>query len=188
MGPYVGSSSSDTPKMTPREIEEYRALRATIQQRGTARVWIFVVGLLGWGALTVATAALAELPVATLLPLLILAAIFEVVLALHTGVERVGRYIQVFLEDEGSGWEHQAMAYGRTFPGGSSDPLFTPYFLTAALLNFVPAVLARPQPIEYGVVGTMHLLFMARLVLARRRASRQRALDLEHFQRLKAQR
>ena len=31
--------------MTPRELEEYRALRETIRERGTARVWIFVVGL-----------------------------------------------------------------------------------------------------------------------------------------------
>ena len=30
--------------MTARELEEYRALRATIRERGTARVWIFVVG------------------------------------------------------------------------------------------------------------------------------------------------
>ena len=171
--------------MTPRELEEYRALGATIRERGTARVWIFLAGLLGWAALTVATAALAELPVATLLPLLILAADFEVVLTLHTGVERIGRYIQVFLEDEGVGWEHEAMAYGRSFPAGSSDPLFTPYFLIAALFNFVPVILAGPLPIEYGVVGTIHLSFMVRLVLARRQASHQRAIDLERFQKLK---
>jgi len=29
--------------MTPRELEEYRALRHTIRERGTARVWIFVI-------------------------------------------------------------------------------------------------------------------------------------------------
>ena len=85
--------------MTPREIEEYRALRATIRERSTARLWIVLAGLTAWAALTLATAALAELPIATLLPLLVLALTFEIVFALHTGVERVGRYIQVFFED-----------------------------------------------------------------------------------------
>ena len=51
--------------MTPRELEEYRALRATIRERGTARVWILIVGLLGWAGLVTAKAALAALPTAT---------------------------------------------------------------------------------------------------------------------------
>ena len=84
--------------MTPRELEEYRTLRDTIRQRGTARVWVFLAGFGMWAALTVATAALAALPVATLLPLLILAAAFEAVFSLHVGVERIGRYVQVFFE------------------------------------------------------------------------------------------
>ena len=122
-GEPLQQKSSD---MTPRELEEYSALRATIRERGTARVWVFLAGLAIWAALTVATAALASLPVATLLPLLTLAATFEIVFALHTGVERIGRYIQVFFEAPGErSWEHTAMAYGRMFPGGGSDPLFT---------------------------------------------------------------
>ena len=88
--------------MTPRELEEYTALRETIRERGTARVWIFVAGLVAWAALVIATAALAALPVATLLPLLILAGTFEAVFSLHAGVERVGRYIQVFFEEGSS--------------------------------------------------------------------------------------
>src|SRR5947208_9263461 len=77
--------------MTPRELEEYSALRATIRERGTARVWVFLAGLALWAALTIATAALVSLPVAALLPLLTLAATFEMVFALHTAVERIGR-------------------------------------------------------------------------------------------------
>ena len=53
------------------------------------------------------------------LPLLALAGVFEAVFALHTGVERVGRYIQVFYESEtpdSSNWEYTAMAFGRPFP------------------------------------------------------------------------
>jgi hypothetical protein len=86
--------------MTPRELEEYRTLRDTIRQRGTTRIWVFLAGLTAWAALTVATAALAALPIATLLPLLILAAAFEAVFSLHVGVERIGRYVQVFFEDD----------------------------------------------------------------------------------------
>ena len=43
-----------------------------------------------------AVASLAAIPVATLLPLVLLAACFEAIFALHTGVERIGRYLQVF--------------------------------------------------------------------------------------------
>src|SRR3954465_15690792 len=42
--------------MADRDVEEYKALRATIRQRGTARAWIFVAGLAAWAALTLATA------------------------------------------------------------------------------------------------------------------------------------
>ena len=60
--------------MTSREREEYRALRATIRERGTARVWLFVVGIMAWAALLFATASVTpELPIAVLLPLLALA-------------------------------------------------------------------------------------------------------------------
>jgi hypothetical protein len=173
--------------MTAREIEEYRALRDTIRERSSLRVWVVLVGLTAWGAMTIATGALAELPVSTLLPLLILSASFEIVFSLHTGVERVGRYIQVFFENETTdrGWEHQAMAYGRAFPGGGSDPLFAVCFWAATVLNLVPAVLARPAPIEWAVVGTVHGFVLARVALARRQASGQRSRDLERFQRLK---
>ena len=166
--------------MTPREVEEYRALRDTIRQRGTTRIWVFLAGLIAWGALTIATAALASLPVATFLPLLILAATFEGVFSLHVGVERIGRYIQVFLEADG-GWEHVAMAVGRPLKGTSSDPLFTAHFLIAIVLNIVPALLAQPVAIEVWVVLAVHVLVVARILLAHRVATHQRAADLKRF-------
>src|SRR5262245_7634051 len=99
--------------MTSREIEEYRALRDTIRERGTTRVWVVLAGHIGWASLVVATSALAPLPVMPLLPLAVLATAFEIVFALHTSVERIGRYIQVFFEgNEARGWEHAAMTYG----------------------------------------------------------------------------
>jgi hypothetical protein len=46
-------------------------------------------------------------------------------------------------------------------------------------------MLAGAVPIEYAVVGAIHLLFIARLLAARRRAAHQRAGDLERFQQIK---
>jgi hypothetical protein len=174
--------------MTPRELEEFRALRDTVRSRGTARVWVFLAGMVGWGALSIATASLAALPVATFLPLLIISITFEAVFSLHVGVERIGRYIQVFLEDDGDGWEHVAMALGPPLKGTSSDPLFSSYFILATLLNIVPAILAQPVPLEVGVVGGVHLIFIVRVFVAKNIASRQRAADLVRFTDLKNKR
>lgn len=175
--------------MTPRELEEFQALRATIRERGTQRIYVFLAVMIAWAAGTIATAALAALPVATLLPLLLLASGFEAIFQLHTGVERVGRYLQVFYSDpeasdSGRDWERVVMTYGQAHRGGS-DPLFTLYFALATLLNFVPVILAEPVRIEVIVVGTIHLLFVARLVTAKRAASRQRATDLSRFEHIK---
>jgi hypothetical protein len=172
--------------MTPREVEEYRALRATIRERGSLRVVLFLVAVVAWAAATIATAALAALPVATVLPLFVLASGFESVFAVHTGVERIGRYLQVFYEEDGTReWERTAMAYGRAFRGGGPDALFTSYFYFATLLNFVPVLLAEPVRLEVGVVGTVHLFFVARVFVAHRASAHQRAQDLERFQRIK---
>jgi hypothetical protein len=170
--------------MTPREVEEYRALRATIRERGTTRIWVVVVGFAVWGALLIATAALAALPVAVLLPLLMLSVVFETALALHVGVERIGRYIQVFLEEQ-PGWEHSTLAFGLRFGAAGPDPLFGSHFWLATAVNFVPALLAEPMPIEWGVVGAVHVAFAVRVFAARHRAARQRTLDLERFRQLK---
>lgn len=172
--------------MTPREIEEYKALRATIRERGTTRVWLVVIGLAAWTAVAVASAALVALPVATLLPLVLLATVFEAAFALHTGVERIGRYLQVFHEDDGQGWEHQAMAFGQTPGPKGPDPLFTRHFALAIVANVIPAALAQPVPVEWAVVGAFHAALVARVFVARRHAAQQRAVDLERFRRLRA--
>lgn len=178
--------------MSSRELEEYIALRATIRERGTTRVWTFLVGLALWSGLVIATAASMALPIATLLPLLVLAGLFEAVYALHVGIERIGRYLQVFHEADEEGrpalrsWEHTAMAFGMSAPPGSSrDPLFSVYFWLAAVANFVPAILAGALPVEWTVIGLAHAVFIARIVGARRYTSRQRALDLEQFRKLR---
>jgi hypothetical protein len=184
--------------MTGREHDEYGALRATIRERGTARVCIFVAGIVAWTAATIATAALASSPIASLLPLLLLACVFEAIFALHVGVERIGRYLQVFHEGSGEsggsresqgsiGWESTAMAFGRPHGAATTDALFTVPFLLAAVFNIAPALLLNPIRAELIFVGGAHVLFVLRLVVARVAASRQRAIDLERFKKLRAE-
>jgi len=173
--------------MTVREKAEYTALRATIRARGTSRVYVFAGGMVGWAALTLATAVVATTPVATMLPLLALAAIFEAVFALHVGVERIGRYLQVFYEtDETEArWEHTAMSFGRPSGAPASDALFAAIFLLAAAFNVMPALIMEPTRPELVFIGGAHALFLLRLATARAAASKQRAIDLERFQQLK---
>lgn len=175
--------------MTSRELEEYRALRETIRERGTARHWIVLVGFGLWASLTLTAVVVTAVPVATLLPLFVLAVMFEVIFALHTGVERVGRYLQVYFEnpDETARWEHVAMSYGREFGGGGIDALFTPIFWAATVLNFIPVMLSGTMAIDWTVVGVVHLLFVARVWSGRRQAGRQRAIDLQRFTKLKSE-
>ena len=184
--PRDGSITTET--MTARDHEEYRALRATIRERGTARVCIFAGGIVAWAAATIATAALASTPLATLLPLLVLASVFEAVFALHVGVERIGRYLQVFHETAAPAlpalpdppglpaWEHTAMAFGRPAGAVTSDALFVVPFLVAALCNVAPALIVDPARVELIFIGGAHALFVLRLLVARQAASRQRAI------------
>ena len=194
--------------MTPREQEEYRALRATIRERGTARIGLCVIGFGVWAAVMIAAAALSPTPVSVLLPLLFLAVVFEAVLSLHIGVERIGRYIQVFYEADdgdvkrerngasasgvgvgphafGRRWEHAAMGFGRPRGAVGIDPLFTTLFALGAILNIAPALVLEPVRSELVVVAGAHLLFFVRLLYARAAAARQRPIDLERFHQLK---
>jgi hypothetical protein len=180
-------SAQDEQSSTPCEQVEYTALRATIRERGTARVCIFAAGIVAWGAVATATAALASTPVSTLLPLVVLAAIFEAVFALHIGVERIGRYLQVFYETgpDTPRWEHAAMAFGRPSGAVGLDALFTAVFLLACALNLIPALIIGPTPPELIFVGGAHALFVVRLVAARAGARAQRAVDLARFRELR---
>jgi hypothetical protein len=167
--------------MTERALEEYKALRATIRARGTARPCLFVAGLGAWGVLTLA-AALVPVPLTTLVPLLVLASAFEAVFALHVSVERIGRYLQVFHEDA---WESTAMAFGAPMAGTGADPLFALPFGLAAVVNFVPVLLVAPVRVELVIIGAAHAVFLVRLALARVASGRQRAADLQRFQQMK---
>jgi hypothetical protein len=163
--------------------EEYEALRATIRERGTVRMILLPVTFGLWGGTAIATTAAVALPIAALLPLLVLASGFEAIYALHVNVERIGRYIQVFHEPDG-GWEHVAMAFGQRFPGKGPDPLFSALFLVATALNYLPVALGGTVP-ELVAAGLLHLLLALHIGTARSRASKQRLQDLERFSALK---
>ncbi len=172
--------------MSDQSQSEYQALRDTIRERGTARLCAVLVGLAAWGGLAVALLVTELDGGITLVPFLVLAATFELNFFIHTGVERIGRYLQVFYEERAGaiGWETTAMSYGVKFPSGL-DPLFSIVFATAAILNFVsalPVAGRRPGWIVLSFVA--HLAFGYRIVSARKLAAAQRALDLDRFRSL----
>jgi len=166
---------------------EFATLRQTIAMRGTVRILLLPVTLVGWSLLAGALVLFNDLPVGALLSLAVLIGGFEAIHALHVGVERIGRYIQVFYEGgaDGPRWETTAMAVGPSLPGGGVDPLFTVVFGAATVANMIPALLPQPVLLELTVVGVFHLAFILRLVRARGAAARQRAVELETFRALR---
>ena len=170
--------------MTERAHDEYAALRATIRERGTTRIWVFLIGTMGWAAIEVATIALGFPPMETILPLLVLAATSEAIYALHVGVERIGRYLQLFHEAD-AGWERIAMSFGRPAGAARLNPLFTVPLAIAGIIDVLPATFVNPTREELLFVGGAHALYLLRLVQARAVAGRQRAIDLARFEQLK---
>ena len=169
-------------------LAEFTALRQTIATRGTVRIVLLPVTVVAWAAGATGLLLYSDLPIAVVYPLAILAAGFEAIHALHVGVERIGRYVQVFYEANQAGprWETTAMAVGPALPGGGIDPLFTLVFAGAALLNVIPALLPQPTPVELGVIGALHGVFLVRVLRARVAAAKQRAVELESFRALAA--
>jgi hypothetical protein len=168
--------------MLTKKDDEFRILRATIQQRGTARMVLLPVVFIGWAGTAVATAAVITVAVSTLVPLLILVAGFEAVFALHVNIERIGRYLEVFHEGEDEpGWEHTASMFAQRFPGAGLDPLFGRLFVLATSVNFLPAALGWENMAELVVLAALHLVFINRVRLARAFVATQRVEDLRRF-------
>jgi hypothetical protein len=163
--------------------QEFEALRATIRERGTVRMILLPVTFGIWAGAAIATTAAVALPIGAVLPLIVLAAGFEAIYALHINVERIGRYLQVFHEPVG-GWEHVAMTFGQRFPGRGPDALFSNLFLMATALNYLPVALGGTAP-ELVVAGLLHLVLAFHIGTARSRASKQRQQDLERFEAIK---
>jgi hypothetical protein len=193
--------SSDAP--SPLAVEEYRALRATIRERGTVRWIVIVLTFMAWGwavspvsSMITGAPLMLVVPLYSLVPLVVLAAGFETVFGLHVGVERVGRYLQARYEAaDGSlpQWEHEAMAAGGVPELRSGiDPLVAWVFAGAAVLDLAPFFAAGTE-LPYGLTAgrtgqvlvsvVLHALFIARLFRARRFAAAQRDEDLRFFSR-----
>jgi hypothetical protein len=170
----------------PLQEAEFAVLRQTIATRGTTRMVLLPVTILGWAALTLAVLLYSEVPIAALLTLGVLVGGFEAIHALHVGTERIGRYLQVSYEAAGDGprWETTAMAVGPALPGGGIDPLFSGVFICAAVINVIPALLPQPTRLELGAVLLVHAAFVYRVIRARGAAARQRAVELESFKAL----
>jgi len=163
---------------------EFTVLRATIATRGTIRMALLPVIMLAWAALAIVVILFGDLPIAALPPLAILVGGFESINALHVGVERIGRYLQVFYEGHGEGpaWETTTMAAASRLRGGGVDPLFTVVFYAAAIVNMITALVPEPTPLETLIVGGLHAAFLARVTRARQVAGSQRARDLRAYQ------
>jgi len=162
-------------------LQEYRSLRETIQTRGSLRVAIAIATCFVWAALSLWCWTSAAGFLVGLVPLFVLWAGFEAVLSLHTGVERVGRYVQRMFESGGPAapaWEHIAVVMGPHWlsPKGL-DPLFSTVFLAAAFLNFIQAG-AGSDSTQLAILSAVHLLLILRILLARRFASIQRKADI----------
>lgn len=174
---------------------EYRVLRETIASRGSLRPLFTLIGVGLWAVILTAVLAWIPYPVAAVLPLLVLLATFEVIRPLHFGAERIGRYLQVFYEEEGQperplpltpSWERVAMRLS-TVPGTGGHPLFVPVFFLATIVNTLPVLLAQPlaTPIELAALGVPHAAFMIWLLNADRAMRSQRQSELTQFRALR---
>jgi hypothetical protein len=179
--------------MERQQPTEYLVLRQTIAQRGTLRPILVLAGLAVWAFTLIAVLALLPYPVAAAIPLLVLVATFEVIRPLHFGAERIGRYLQVFYEEDGDpgrplhdtpSWERVAMSFG-VVPGVGGHALFVPLFLIATALNYLAVLLPSPVTLEWSAMAIPHLAFLAWMVAADRAMRTQRAVELARLRELR---
>jgi hypothetical protein len=176
-------------------VHEYVLLRETIRSRGGVRPLAFLAGLVAWAAVLVAVLTWLASPIASVVPLLVLVATFEVLRALHLAVERIGRYIQVFFEEIARSpgpvtppaWEHTAMAFGPNLPGAGVHPYFLPVFFLATIVNFLAVIFPGPILVELTTLAVPHVAFIVWLVYCDRGMRKQRATDLARFRELGSQ-
>ncbi len=181
-------------------VAEYHALRHTIASRGTIRPVLLVVGVTAWALTLLTVLAVVPQPLIALLPLLVLVATFEAVRSLHAGVERIGRFLEVYYEPPSAGpdpagrdlpsalpaWERTTMKLAPRLPGASGHPLFLPIFIAATLVNLLGVWLPRPIVAEIVVLGVAHAVFVGWMLAADRKARRQREADRARYQELRS--
>lgn len=171
---------------------EFRELRATIRERGSLRNLAVLITFSVWAATMMWVAASVGITIFMLVPMLLLAAGFEVGFAIHVGVERIGRYIQVRYEAESRtlvAWERTSMAL--TLPSGGVDPLFLRLYFLALVLNLILGMWIMPAPeilgnytaelMEPVVFVFAHAAAAVRWMSASRFARSQRVRELAAF-------
>lgn len=172
--------------------EEFRALRATIRERGHLRLIVSLITFVSWAMLLLGVALMPASSLTTMVPLVVLAAGFEVVFATHVGVERIGRYLAAHYETNAGrlpAWERTAMVVGQDPQAATGiDPLFARIFGIAMLLNLIPLGRADWSISGISLAGSLlvvaaHLGFAIRLVRARQFAQTQRGRDAALFER-----
>jgi hypothetical protein len=175
---------------------EYLVLRKAIAQRGALRPILALCGFGAWAVVLIAVLALLPYPVASAIPLLVLAATFEAIRPLHFGAERIGRYLQVFYEEVGQpdraladtpSWERIAMSFGHV-PGVGGHPLFVPIFSLATFANYLAVIIPDPVAVELAVMAVPHLALIAWLFAAHRAMKTQRAIELARMRDLRGSR
>jgi hypothetical protein len=162
---------------------EFAVLRYTIASRGTARSVLGAVTVGGWAVVASAHALFSDLPLTSVVPLVVLWAGYEALWSVHVGIERIGRFLQVHYErPDGARWETTAMGAAPRLPGGGANPLASAVFAGAALVNLGVAFVAEPTGVELLLLTGCHAVFLGRLVQTRMWAARQRRSDLAAFE------
>lgn len=174
---------SETPATNSLAADEYRSLRATIRERGSLRFFVSAITFVAW-----ATLAVVGTPgslVTVLAPLVVLAGGFEVIFAIHVGVERIGRFIAVHhetLAQAPPAWERVAARLS-PHPAAATgiDPLLVSVFAVATLANLLNVrwadLVGTESLFPWLLVLAAHIGFLLHLVRARRFASEQRERD-----------
>jgi hypothetical protein len=135
-----------------------------------------------WAALALAFGRADESMAYGVVPFIVLVAGFELVFALHVGVERIGRYLTVFYEASPGmpKWETAIAAFGRTAVGGRVQPhvLLASEFIIATGLNLFFTVQPDMSALTQNIaIAVLHVAFIARIVQATRQVRRQRDTD-----------
>jgi Flp pilus assembly protein TadB len=173
---------------------EFSILRETIRSRGGLRPLVLLAGVSVWATVLVAVLVWLPNPIASTVPLVVLLATLEALRTLHLGVERIGRYIQVFFEEDSAtgapsgapAWEHIAMQLGPSLPGAGGHPYFLAVLLMATVVNYLAVLFPGPLAIELATLAVPHLAFVTWLIHCDRGMRKQRATELARFRELRA--
>jgi hypothetical protein len=176
------------------QLEEFRALRASVRERAIARVLLLAMTWLGWAALATAIMLVVPAPLLLTVPLVVLLAAFEVNLGTVRAAERVSSYLRVVFEERRAvpGWETASADLARRYPASRGDPLFLWVFVAVLCANYLCVVIAIPETtdpsartredlLDLALVTALHMSLVVRFLLARRALHAGRARELERL-------